>query len=175
MTVIRRIRIGEADLFKRMRLASLMDAPYAFSSTCDEALRRSDESWREQAERTAQGPDRATFIAFSDDAPIGIAALYRLPGQNVEGELIQMWVAPEHRGKRVAWDLLDVVFEWASENSFHSVLARVTKENVRALKFYRKYGFDLETEMLLDDFDGVAMVRAVVFIKSAEEAYKKIK
>ena len=159
--MIRRIRIGEADLFKRIRLASLMDAPYAFSSTYEDALRRSDESWREQAGRTAQGPERATFIAFSGDAPIGIAALYRLPDQNVEAELIQMWVAPEHRGKRVAWDLLDAVFEWANENGFHRVIARVTRGNVRALKFYRKYGFDLEKEMLLDDFDGVAMVRTV--------------
>ena len=144
-----------------MRLASLLDAPYAFSSAYEDALRRSDESWREQADRTAQGPDRATFFAFSNNAPVGIAALYRLADQNVEGELIQMWVSPDHRGKRVAWDLLDAVFKWASENSFHSVLARVTRGNVRALEFYRKYGFDLEKEMLLDDFDGVAMVRTV--------------
>jgi len=75
MRAIRRIQIGEADLFKQMRLASLRDAPYAFSSTYESALRRSAESWREQADNTAQGSDRATFIAFSDDAPIGIAAL----------------------------------------------------------------------------------------------------
>ena len=161
MTAIRRIQIGEADLFKRMRLASLRDAPYAFSSTYEAALRRSAESWREQADSTAQGADRATFIVFSDDAPIGIAALYRLPGQTDVGEVIQVWVAPEYRGKRVAWDLMDAVFEWAGDNSIRTITATITKGNTRALRFYRKYGFALADETSLDGSDGAVLVREV--------------
>ncbi len=83
--------------------------PYAFSSTYDSAIQGSAESWREQAESTAQGNDQATFIAFSEDAPIGIAALFRPVGQAEVGEVLQVWVAPEYRGTRVAWDLMDVV------------------------------------------------------------------
>ena len=161
MTAIRRIQIGEADLFKRMRLASLRDAPYAFSSTYESALRRSAESWREQADSTAQGADRATFIVFSYDAPIGIAALYRHPSQTDVGEVIQVWVAPEYRGKRVAWDLMDAIFEWAGDNSFRTITATITKGNTRALRFYRKYGFALADETSLDGSDGVVLVREV--------------
>jgi RimJ/RimL family protein N-acetyltransferase len=161
MTVIRRIRIGEADVFKQMRLASLQDAPYAFSSTYDAALRRSDESWREQADLSAQGSDRATFFAFSDDVPIGMAALYRLPDQKETGELVQMWVAQEYRGKRVACDLLDAVFKWASENSFRKVIAKVTKGNDRAFKFYHKHGFALVEKTLPGDLDVVCLARSV--------------
>ncbi len=161
MTLIRRIRIGEADLFKRMRLAALQEAPYAFSSTYDEALRRSDESWQNQADQTAWGADRATFISFSGNTPTGIAALYRIPDQTEVGELVQMWVAPAYRSKRVAWNLLDTLFEWASSNNFRAILARVTQGNDGALKFYSKYGFAFEEEMLLDDFDGVVLVRVV--------------
>ena len=162
MTVIRRIRIGEGDLFKRMRLASLQEAPYAFSSTYETALLRSEESWQEQANLSAQGSDRATFFVFAGDVPIGIAALYRLPDHEQTGELVQMWIAPVHRGKRAAWSLLDAVFKWASENEFRAVTARVTKGNDRAEMFYRKYGFSLEEKMPLDDFSEIILAKQVV-------------
>jgi ribosomal protein S18 acetylase RimI-like enzyme len=159
--IIRRIRIGEANLFKQMRLTSLQDAPYAFSSTYDLALSRSAESWREQADFTAQGTDRATFIAFSDDVPIGIAALYRLEGRADTGEVLQVWVAPEHRGTSVAWDLMDTIFEWAGENNFHTIIATVTDGNVRAVKFYIKYGFSIISEASLPDSDSVFLAKEV--------------
>jgi RimJ/RimL family protein N-acetyltransferase len=117
--------------------------PLCFSSTYDSALRRSAESWQEQAERTTSGRDRATFIAFSDDQPIGIAALYRIEDQVATGEVLQVWVHPNHRGTALAWNLMDSLISWAKENNFHRILAAVTKENPRALKFYTKYGFSL--------------------------------
>jgi len=161
MIAIRRIQIGEADLFKLMRLTSLRDAPYAFSSTYESALRRSAESWREQANRTAQGVDRATFIVFSDDLPIGIAALYRLPNQTDVGEMLQVWVSPEHRGKCVASDLMDYVFTWASDNNFRTIIATIMRGNTRALRFYRKYGFTFADVASSDGSGGIVLVREV--------------
>ena len=137
----------------------MQDAPYAFSSTYDAALRRSDESWQEQADLSAQGSDRATFFAFADDVLIGMAALYRLPDHKETGELVQMWVTPESRGKGVARDLLDAVFKWANKNGFRAVMARVTKGNDRAQKLYHQYGFALEEKMIVDDSGGTVLVR----------------
>jgi RimJ/RimL family protein N-acetyltransferase len=125
---------------------ALRDSPHAFPTTYDAAVQRSAESWREQAERTTQGTDRATFIAFSDDIPIGMTALYRSEDNVDVGELLQVWVSPEHRGTRLAWDLIDAIFEWARENSFRKIIAGVTKGNGRALKFYIKYGFSIMEE-----------------------------
>ena len=161
MVTIRRIQIGEADLFKQMRLTALQDAPYAFPSTHDNALRRSAESWCEQADRTAEGTDRGTFIAFSDDVPIGMAALYRRDDKAYVGELLQVWVSPEYRGTSVVWDLMDVIFKWAGENNFRSIIAGVTKVNARALKFYTKYGFSIIDESSTNDSDGVYLVKEV--------------
>lgn len=146
MVTIRRLQAGEEDLFKGLRLTALQDAPYAFPSTYDAAIQRSAESWREQAERTAQGNDRATFLAFSEDMPIGMAALYRQEDKPNVGELLQVWVSAKYRGTRVAWDLMDAVFKWAGENNFRKVIAGVTKGNARALKFYVKYGFSIMEE-----------------------------
>ena len=141
---------------------SLQDAPYAFPTTYDSALQRSAESWREQAERTAQGTDRATFIAFSDDVPIGMTALYRREDTVDTGELLQVWVSPEHRGTNVAWDLMDAIFKWARENNFRRILAGVTKVNSRAIKFYIKYGFSNLDEPPSNASEGVYLLKEVI-------------
>ena len=157
MITIRRLQVKEADLFKQIRLTALQDTPYAFPTTYGAALQRSPESWREQAERTAQGADRATFIAFSDEVPIGMAALYRREEQAQAGELLQVWVSADYRGTTVAWDLMDSIFQWASENDFRKIIAGVTKENTRALKFYVKYGFS----MMEETAGGVYLVKEI--------------
>jgi len=162
MKIIRRIRIGEFDLFKQIRLRALKEAPYAFSSTYESALQRSEESWREQADNSAQGSDRATFITFSDDAPVGIAALYRVENQTSVGAMLQVWVAPEHRGTGVARDLIDAIFEWAGENNFRMILSRIRDGNIRAQKFYTKYGFSNSDEFSSSDFDGVCLAKEVM-------------
>lgn len=162
MITIRRIQHGEADLFKQIRLASLRDAPYAFSSTYDSASHRSAESWREQAECTAQGTNRATFLAFSEDSPVGIAALYRLEGQADVGEVVQVWVAPEYRGAGVARDLMNAIFQWAGENHFRTIKAGITLRNTRALKFYTKFGFSIADGDSRPDVEGVYMVKEIL-------------
>jgi ribosomal protein S18 acetylase RimI-like enzyme len=139
---IRRIRTGEGELFRELRLASLKESPSAFSSTYDSAITRSAESWCEQADSAAAGTDRCTFWVFSDESPVGIASIYRNNDKREEGEIFQVWVAPYLRGTEVARDLLDVVLLWCIENGILKVFATLRPGNDRALKFYRKYGFD---------------------------------
>jgi GNAT superfamily N-acetyltransferase len=141
MTTLRRIGIGEGPLFRKMRLASLRESPSAFTSTYESALLRSAESWSEQANSTAEGADRATVLAYCGDRPIGIAALYRVEEGSGVGVLLQMWVAPDQRRLGVASALLDALFDWAKENGFREVIARVAPGNERALRLYHKYGF----------------------------------
>ena len=142
MITVRRIQLGEGELFRQLRLSSLQEAPYAFSTTYASALQRSPESWQEQADRTAQGSDRATFIAFANDAPVGIAALYRHTDEPDTGEILQVWVAPKYRGATgLAPALVDAIFQWAGPSGFQTILATIRKDNKRAIAFYRSYGF----------------------------------
>jgi len=161
LITIRRIQVEEIELYKQIRLRSLQEAPYAFSSTYESALRRSAESWREQVARSAHGTDRATFMAFSDDVPIGIAALYRLEDQADVGEVLQVWVRPEYRGKNVARELMDTIFQWARENEFRRVIAGVTDGNARAKMFYANYGFSVREEPSSSDSHAVYFVKEV--------------
>ncbi len=140
MHTIRRLNVGEASLYRQIRLEALKESPAAFTTTYESALNRDHDSWVAQADGSAQGGDRATFLVLAD-RPIGLAGLYRDPDHPFRGELIQMWVSAECRGSLVAAELLNYIFEWASCNNFRSVRAQVTAGNSRAFRFYEKYGF----------------------------------
>ncbi len=157
MTTIRRLRKGEADLYRAMRLKSIADSPSAFETTYDAVMARSPESWREQADSSAEGEDRATFLAFEGEEAIGIAALYRVGESKDVAELLQVWVAPGHRGSGVARALMDKIFAWAGKCGFRQVVAKVTSGNERALTFYRNYGFAL-AEAASGDVGGTRII-----------------
>jgi len=141
---VRRLQEGEAGLYRSVRLESLRESPEAFATTYESALQRDDGSWRAQAEASASGMDRATFVVLAD-RPIGLGAIYRDPDRPKEGELIQVWVSPEGRGGEVAADLMNALMRWAASNDFETIRAEVTPNNPRALRFYEKHGF-IKTE-----------------------------
>lgn len=154
----RRIQSGESDLYRELRLRALGDAPGAFTTTHAQASARSVKSWHEQANATAQGAERAMFFVLVDDNPVGLAALYRHPEQPDTGELLQVWVAPEHRGRGAADGLLDALFRWGvDEAGFLRVLAEVKANNVRALGFYRRYGFVHRADIQASDPDEIVL------------------
>lgn len=92
MSTIRRLNIGEAELYRAIRLDSLRDSPQAFASTYESALNRDSDSWTAQADEAALSGDRAIFIVLTD-CPIALAGIYRDPersflrriGSNVGG------------------------------------------------------------------------------------------
>lgn len=140
--VIRRLNPGEAALYRALRLEALAESPDAFATTYEAAVARDEESWIQQADGSASGPDRAIFVAIAQQ-PAGLAAIYRDAGDTTVGELIQMWIAPEHRGTTLAGDLLGALLDWAVRQGFEKIRAEVTPGNQRALGFYQKCGFRL--------------------------------
>ena len=150
MLSIRRIQRGESRIFRQLRLQALKESPQAFGSTYVDAMERSPESWTTQSDGTSRGSDRSTFIAFTDEYPIGLSALYRLESPQDVGELMQVWVSPDFRRKAVAGALMDVVFYWAEKNNFRAIAAGIRASNAGAMRFYQKYGFVTETGITLD-------------------------
>lgn len=140
MHTIRRLNPGEAGLYRTLRLEALRDSPDAFATTHEAALQRDKSSWIQQADGSSLGDDRATFVVLAD-RPVGLAAIYRDSDDSAVGDLIQMWIAPSHRGGSAASDLLYHLFEWALPRGFESIRAEVTPGNHRASRFYEKYGF----------------------------------
>jgi len=164
MITIRRIYNDEWQLFKTLRLASLKESPQAFSSTYESAVNRTNESWSEQAKTTATGSNKITFITFDDDLPIGIAALYRDEKKFEQGEILQVWIAPEYRGSEVAFELMNTIFQWAKENEFKQIKAIVTEKNDRALKFYLKYGFEKDKLSIQDNHGNNILYKKILLV-----------
>ena len=141
MLTVRRIEKGESRLYKKLRLKSLENSPGAFGSTYSSALKRSPESWVEQADGGSHGHDRAIFFAFINDHAVGLAAIYRLETPVDVGELMQVWITPVVRRQGIAKTLLDTVLQWASENGYRAVTAGIMAGNEGAMTFYQNYGF----------------------------------
>ena len=164
--MVRRIMKGEHAPYRQLRLSALREAPYTFSSRYETAVQRSEASWAEQADSTAEGSDRATFVAFSEDEPVGIAALYRDSERGDTGQVLQVWVAPEQRGTGVASGLLGSLLAWAGENGFQRVEATVRRGNARAARYYHGLGFRLEDEGarggVCDGVDGLVFVKEIL-------------
>jgi len=168
MEKIKRLKIGEWEIYRSLRLESLCDSPDAFSSKYEDALARSDESWITQANSTAAGADRATFICINEK-PCGLGALYRDDNDPEVGELIQMWVSETHRGSAAASALLNEIFSWAASNGFLRVKAEVMKHNVRAIRFYRKLGFAPSEDMTSHSDSSVMLTKELVGADDTKE------
>jgi GNAT superfamily N-acetyltransferase len=107
MISVRRIRAGEGQIFRDLRLTALKESPAAFSSTYASAVGRRWESWRDQADSASSGTERCTFIAFADRTPVGIASAYRDSAEADEREVLQFWVNPDWRSRGVGRELLE--------------------------------------------------------------------
>ena len=165
MLTVRRIGLNEGTLYREIRLASLADSPEAFSTTLASANDRSLDSWCDQADSATVGSDRAIFLAFIDDRPVGIAGLYRDPEDQGLGEVVQVWVALGHRGSSVAGEMLGSLLSWARDSGYERLSAWVNGENQRAARFFGKHGFEMtgRTEPFRPGSDRSArlMIRAV--------------
>ena len=157
----RRATANDVELFKKIRLRALLDSPNAFGATYEDAVKRSDASWREQLLSTVQGSLRNTQLAFAADDCIGLAALYREPGAD-SGDLLMMWVDPGFRGSAAASLLVHGLLEWATVSGLSTVGLSVADTNARAIGFYRKHGFSgTGEETDLDPTRGLRCVRMV--------------
>lgn len=126
---------------KAIRLAALRDAPTAFGVDHSTAAANSDEQWRNRA--AGRGPARF-FMAIEDDEAVGLIA--GVADQAGQTELIAMWVRPESRGLGVADRLVEAVKALAIAKGHTRVLLDVVPENLRAVKFYRRQGFEFLPE-----------------------------
>lgn len=92
--VVKRAEETDWERVKAVRLAALAESPSAFGSTLAEEREYVEADWRERCR------DPATFLAFRDGAPIGIAA--GVNGTNPdERKLIAMWGSIPRIGEQV--------------------------------------------------------------------------
>ena len=137
---VRRIEPGDGSLLAQLRLRALAEAPYAFSTTHEEASRQSDDDWAELARRRAEGNREAAFFAYLGDRPVGMVAGFVRDDVHAV-DLISMWVDPEARRQGAARALIRAVVDWARKAGHDELQLWVTEVNAGARALYEASGF----------------------------------
>jgi GNAT superfamily N-acetyltransferase len=130
--VVRRAGVEDWQTVRRLRLASLADAPYAFLTTLQEAQAYPDHLWQDRIATTPH------FVATVEGAPVGKAVVI---AGDTGAEMVAVWVAPEARGRGVLEMLIDASVTWAREQGDAALRLWVVEGNERAERAYARYGF----------------------------------
>lgn len=128
-----RVRSGEGDGLRDLRLRALLESPSAFGSTFSAESDRPTAYWDELARAWSDGDDGAAFVAEAEGAWVGIAAGIRradqlgFVAQPGTVHLASMWVSPEARNTGLGRQLTDEVVAWARATGAREVELWVTR------------------------------------------------
>ncbi len=125
-------------LYKKIRLAALAEAPYAFSTTLESALARSDADWQDIIQHFDRDPDRFNYFAFRDGRPCGMAACVR---QGDQAEMFAVWVDPASRRAGIGRALIEYAIKWAISHGLSTLKVGVFDDNLGARALYTAAGF----------------------------------
>lgn len=133
---VRRLRKGDGENCRTIRLEALRYAPEAFASTYEKEAERDATAFED---RVMAG---CIFGAFFAERIVGMAGFYQESGEKFEhkGVLWGMYVNREFRSVGLGGDLVSAVLDHAKDVVDLVSLAVVT-ENASAMALYRKMGF----------------------------------
>jgi GNAT superfamily N-acetyltransferase len=141
MTVtVRRLGPDDWKTLREIRLQALLDAPEAFYSSYEDAVKRDPDAWQARL-RT---PDRVTLLAEVDGRAAGMVGGGPASEDERDPEaalMVSMWVEPGSRGTGVADALTTALVAWARSQSYPRLLLWVYDAADRAAAFYRRAGF----------------------------------
>ncbi len=149
-------------LVRQVRLASLAESPHAFTSTHEREAAFDESTWEERATTCRW------FVAVEDGAMIGVAGgVDGSPDDPATRELVGMWVAPLHRGRGIALQLLDAVSDWARSDGASLLCLGVREGNDDAREAYVRMGLRPSGETVAErDHPGRSIEIMVVDLQS---------
>lgn len=84
-------------------------------------------------------PNHVYLVAEEDEKILGYCGLWEVAG---EGQITNVCVAPDHRGKNVATEMLQELLAKAQELDVEATTLEVRVSNEPAIKLYEKLGFE---------------------------------
>jgi ribosomal protein S18 acetylase RimI-like enzyme len=142
MIEVKRIQPHQSELLRELRLRALQDAPDAFLENYDNARKKSIEHWQASAQKHATSPQAVNFFGFLNGELAGMVGAYIADDEPDVANLCAMWVAPETRQQGLGKALVDRVIDWAKQAHVSRVRLWVNHENVNAVQFYWRCGFN---------------------------------
>jgi GNAT superfamily N-acetyltransferase len=147
---VRRVRAGEWQRLRELRLAALADSPSAFLATWSEEAAFAEDVWKARAADGEAGDERVTFVTEDGGEWLGLATglasvtiMQRLGHAIADGGavLVGMFVVPHARRRGVGRALVEAVAAWARAGSAPALHLWVTATNAGAIELYRRCGF----------------------------------
>jgi ribosomal protein S18 acetylase RimI-like enzyme len=128
--------------YKKIRLETLQEEPYAFSSSYDEVLKYPDQKWQE-----ILSDEHSTYlyICYGDEV-IGVGRItFNDPEEPLGTAYIGgVYINKLHRGKSLGRKLLLELLNKASLNSDVKVVKlEVTENQLPAINLYKSLGFEI--------------------------------
>jgi ribosomal protein S18 acetylase RimI-like enzyme len=139
---IRRIRADEGPILMRVRLLSLLDAPYAFRATYTDSIQRPAEHWAQRAAAAAAGGTSAVFVAMANDEPVAIAGAFQPEDDPRARQVFGVWVEPALRGQGLGRRMVETVVSWADGVGADRTELWVSESNTPAVELYESLGFE---------------------------------
>jgi len=139
--VVRPLTNDDWELYKTIRLRSLLDSPDAYSSTYEREYEFADQEWIDRVSGSCRVSQTLPLIAELDGKAIGIACGIVHSEDDDTAKIYQMWVQPDKRGQGIGKLLLNRLLEWAESAELDKVELTVTTNNDDAVRFYRCTGF----------------------------------
>ena len=129
-----------------IRLRALADAPHAFTSHYSRESEYDEAKWRDLAVT-------GRWFVADDGELVGVAVgVDGWSGDPKDRELVGMWVAPSHRRRGIAKELLDGVKAWAASEGADTLRLGVREGNHQALTAYLRMGMRSSGETM-PEFD----------------------
>lgn len=132
--------------YKNLRLNAVQENPEAFGQTYDELSLRSDDDWKMQLERSADGLKRWVVFAESNGELVGMVSATAMKTLQEGVKVREMFVVPAVRGKGVATELMKGL-EAELNNTNKTVLRLgVFNTQTEAVNLYKNLGFEVVEE-----------------------------
>ena len=121
-------------LYRRVRLDALQEAPYAFGSTYTGERDSPERRWRQTL------LDRSRFVAEEEGVVAGTVSGGD-GGSDGVAAMTAMWVDPRFRRRGVGDLLVKTLLDWARSNGYVEMFLWVTDGNAAAERLYTRNGF----------------------------------
>lgn len=135
-----------------MRLKALQDTPGAFGITYEEAVKNSDEEWKEPLKLAEQGDGKWIFFAELDGELVGMISGTAMIKVKNGVKVREMFVTKEARGNGIAQKLLQTLIDRLLERTDKRILQLgVFTPQEMAISLYKKMGFKI-LEKIIEHF-----------------------
>lgn len=139
---IRRVRPGDADTLREVRLRMLLIDPASFSSTHADEAALAQAHWVERARTLAHGDEAAQLLALDASGPVGTIVGVRDADDPALFHVYSMWVAPERRRSGLGAQLLADLEAWIMGAGGREAELAVTSAAPVAARLYAAAGYE---------------------------------